>query len=574
MRLIFTPICLALILAGCGGSSSGGAGPAPTPTPTPAPTPTPSPTPAPDLGVPVEVSARSATVSATHQCNAPANTETMLQFHEITELAGINYTHSNPDGDGVEDMSGGVGAGDFDGDGWVDLYAVGGQGQANVLLRNKGDGSFEEIASVAGVSLQNRGSGPAFADVNGDGLLDLFVGGVTDGEPALFINQGNETFQNVIEQTGIQFTDNTFSASWADYDKDNDLDLMVSHWTNSELPYYPYLWRNNGDMTFTDVTDSLGLADQSDNFPVRTDRSFTPSFADINNDGWLDILFVIDNGATKVFMNDQNGGFSNVTDDQVITDNSGMGSAIGDYDNDGDLDWFVSSISFRDGVEDFGSLTPGNRFYQNNGDGTFVDKTDETGTRHGYWGWAACFSDLNNDGHLDLFHVNGMLKNGKSTIDEMFETDPSVLFMSNGDGTFTEQAVEAGIDDKGMGRGIVCFDYDRDGDQDLFVANYNQPPKLFCNQGNNNHFINIKLVEKSNNTQALGARVYVKTGELQQMRELRSGNNYVSQNPVEAHFGLAQADTIDELKIVWPDGKESLMLDVEVDQFLTLTRND
>jgi hypothetical protein len=568
MRNLASTLFITLLLSACGGSSSPDATvflPAPVPAPTPEDL---------ELGVPVIIESNPENTSSTHQCNTRITTQTELQFHEISQQAGIQYQHSNPSGDGIGDMSGGVGAGDFDGDGWVDLYAVGGEGQANVLLRNKGDGTFEEIASLAGIDLKNKGSGPSFADINGDGLLDIFVGGVTGSKPALFINQGNETFLDVIDGSGLSFPDNTFSATWGDYDKDQDLDLVITHWTNIDHDYYAYFWLNNGDMTFTDATVEVGLAAPKGTFPPQGDRTFTPSFADINNDGWQDLLFVVDGGFTKVFLNQQDGTLSEVTDRSIITDNAGMGSAIGDYDNDGDLDWFVTAISYKDGVENFGSLTPGNRFYQNQGDGTFLDKTDETNTRHGYWAWAACFSDLNNDTYLDIFHVNGMLANGNPTIDPMFEHDPSRLFMSNGDGSFSEKALAAGIDDTSLGRGIVCFDYDKDGDQDIYVANYNGAPKLFCNQGNGNNFINIRLKEKSTNSQALGARIYLKTGDIEQMRELRAGNNYVSQNPVEAHFGLGTAETIDELRIVWPDGKESLILDAEINQFLLITRND
>lgn len=556
---------ISLIISGCGGGSSGTqgglnqvSGSAPEL----------------DTGVPVQVIARSVSTNTNHQCNSPGLQHNSLGFSDITRLAGIEYQHGNPFGDGVEDMSGGVGVGDFDNDGWLDLYAVGGEATPNKLLRNKGDGTFEDIAHIAGVDLTNKGSGPSFADINGDGLVDIFVGGVTDAQPALFINQGDETFINIIHDTGLIFTDNTFSASWGDYDKDNDLDLVVTHWTNTEHEYYAYFWINNGDLTFRDGTVDVGMTAPKGTFPPAKDRSFTPTFADINNNGWLDLLFVVDGGFSKVFVNKQDGTFENATNREVITDRAGMGSIVGDYDNDGDLDWFVTSISTRDGVTNNGSLTPGNRFYQNQGDGSFVDKTDETGTRHGYWGWAACFADLNNDTFLDIFHVNGMLKNGNPNIDKMYETDPSRLFLSNGNGTFSEQAVAAGIDDKALGRGVVCFDYDRDGDQDIFVANYNGPPSLFCNHGNNQSFINIRLLQKSTNTQALGARIYLRTGTVEQMRELRSGNQYVSQSPTEAHFGLAQADSIDEIRIIWPDGKETKVLNVEANQFLEIRRND
>lgn len=502
--------------------------------------------------------------SATNQCHNPDSDNNNLSFADISVEAGLNFSHSMPSGDGILGMSGGVASGDFNGDGWVDLYVIGGEGQHNLLLINQQDGSFKDDASFANVDVLNRGSGPSFADIDGDGLLDLFVGSVGGSKPRLFINTGNEKFTDITEQSGLKLPMNNFSATWGDYDKDNDLDLFVTHYDDGTFEHYPYFWRNNGDLTFTDVSLAAGI----DKLSIR-DRTFTPSFADINNDSWQDLLLVTDNNLTKVFINNQDGTFKDFTNTDVITDNAGMGSAIGDYDNDGDLDWFVSAISFKDGVKHFGWLTPGNRFYQNQGDGTFIDKTDETGVRHGYWAWASCFSDFDNDGHLDIFHVNGM---EGDDIDPMFKDDPSRLFIANGDGTFTESALAVGIDDKAMGRGLVCFDYDKDGDQDLYIANYNQPPKLFCNQGTNNNFINIRLVEKTTNTQAIGARIYVKTPASQQMRELRTGNNFVSQNPVEAHFGLNKATNIEYIRVIWPDGKETQINDVDSNQFLVIER--
>ncbi|MDG1733964.1 MAG: CRTAC1 family protein [Thalassotalea sp.] len=516
------------------------------------------------IGEPVAIIYANAQTSDTNQCHASSVDNDVLMFSEISEQAGLNFSHSMPNGDGILGMSGGVAAGDFNSDGWPDLYAIGGEGQENLLLINQQDGSFKDDANFANVDLLNRGSGPSFADINGDGLLDLFVGSVGGAKPRLFINTGNEKFSDITEQSGLNLPTNNFSATWADYDKDNDLDLFITHYDDGTFEHYPYFWRNNGDLTFTDVSLAAGI----DKLSIR-DRTFTPNFADINNDSWQDLLLVTDNNLTKVFLNNQDGTFKDFTNTDVITDNAGMGSAIGDYDNDGDLDWFVSAISFKDGVKHFGWLTPGNRFYQNQGDGTFIDKTDETGVRHGYWGWGSCFSDFNNDGHLDIFHVNGMEGEG---IEPMFKDDPSRLFMANGDGTFTESALAAGIDDKAMGRGLVCFDYDKDGDQDLYIANHNQPPKLFCNQGTNNNFINIRLVEKTTNTQAIGARIYVKTEASRQMRELRTGNNFVSQNPVEAHFGLNTETSIEYVRIIWPDGKETKITDVSSNQFLIIER--
>jgi len=523
-----------------------------------------NPAPAPITGVAVKVTSTEAIGSDSNQCHATDSVNTELNFVEISAEAGLNFSHSMPNGDGILSMSGGIASGDFDNDGWVDLYAVGGDGQANLLLKNQGDGSFLDTAEFSEVDLLARGSGPSFGDLNGDGLLDLFVGSVGGSAAKLYLNQGNDKFLDITQSSGLVLPGNNFGASWADYDKDGDLDLMITHWSSDIYDYYAYFWRNNGDLTFTDISLEVGI----DKMGAR-DKTFTPTFADIDNDGWQDLLLVSDNHQTRVFHNNQDGTFNHITNRDVITDNAGMGSAVGDYDNDGDLDWFVTAISFKDNVTHFGSLTPGNRFYENQGDGNFVDKTDRTGVRHGQWAWATCFSDFDNDGYLDLFHVNGMEGEG---IESQFKDDASRLFMSNKDGTFTESALAAGIDDKAMGRGLVCFDYDKDGDLDLYIANYNQPPKLYCNQGNNNNFVNIKLVEKSANSQALGARIYVKTTDMEQMRELRSGNNYVSQNPVEAHFGLGQNTTIERVSIVWPDGENTQITNIEINKFIIIER--
>jgi enediyne biosynthesis protein E4 len=504
--------------------------------------------------------------SASHSCNLTSqvvnNDPNLIRFSEISKQIGLDYVHTYLDGEGIFGQSGGVAAGDFDNDGWVDLYAVRGTAENNLLLKNKGDGSFIDVATNRGLAFKGEHSGPAFGDFNGDGWLDLFVGSVNQTSATLFVNDSSNLFSDITSTSGLSLPGNNFSASWGDIDNDDDLDLFITHWTRDDNQHYAFLWRNNGDSTFTDISDEMGLKISS-----LTDKSFSPSFVDINSDGWQDILLVADGGNSRVLINQQGEGFIDIKND-VISERSGMGSAVGDYDNDGDLDWFVTAISAEDGVVDGGWGTSGNRLYQNNGDGTFLDKTDEANVRHGFWGWGACFADFNNDGFLDIFHVNGFTMES-----DIFLDDPSRLYISQGDGTFKELAVESGIDDRGQGRGLVCFDYDRDGDMDIMVANHNQAPAFFCNHGNANHFINIRLVDSTLNTQALGARIYVTTGTTQQMRELNSGNNYVSQNPVEAQFGLASATIIDELKIIWPDGEESRFIDVAPDRFLIITRN-
>jgi len=466
-------------------------------------------------------------------------------------------------------IAGGVAAGDYDRDGWVDLYLVRGDIGANLLYRNKGDGTFEEVGTTAGVALSGaRGSGPLFADFSGDGWLDLFIGGVNGTGPTLFRNRGDGTFENITATSGLAALSNTFGAAFGDIDLDGDLDLYVSHWLPDQGG--GYLFRNNGNGTFSDISFAAGVLTPGIN-------DFTPNFADINNDGWPDLLVAADFGTSQVFMNNRDGTFTNVTDRNVITDENGMGAAIGDYDHDGDLDWFVSSIKDPNGNPDSGNPegnwgVTGNRLYRNRGDGTFEDATDAAGVRDGFWGWGSCFGDFNNDGRLDLYHVNGFkLPDPGDPRATEFHNDPARFFVSNQNGTFTDQAAPLGVADTGQGRGLVCFDYDRDGDLDLFIANNQDLPRLYRNDGGNAlHYLNFKLKGHAPNTEAIGARIYVTTGATTQMQELRAGSNFVSQDPVEPHFGLGNAQVVDTLRVVWPDGTTVVSQNLAADRMISL----
>jgi hypothetical protein len=240
-----------------------------------------------------------------------------------------------------------------------------------------------------------------------------------------------------------------------------------------------------------------------------------------------------------------------------------MGAAIGDFDNDGDLDWFVSSIWSATGVSAGGWGITGNRLYRNRGDGTFDDVTETAGVRHGYWGWGSVFADLNNDGMLDIFHVNGF---PSDTADE-YHADPARLFVSNGDGTFTQRAEELGVADTGQGRGVTCFDYDGDGDLDLFLTNMDAPGRLYRNDlPAGTKFLAVRLTGNAPNTQAIGARIFVTANGVTQMRELRAASNFVSQDPAGAWFGLGAASTASLVRVVFPDGTEQRLENVAANQ--------
>jgi len=518
---------------------------------------------------------------------APAPSIAAPRFIDVTVSAGFNYEHGyttplvSEDGsfDERRHTAGGVAAGDYDNDGFIDLYAVRGDIGANLLFHNRGDGTFEEVGSSAGVAVVGtNGSGPTFADIDGDGWLDLLIGGVQQTHISVFRNRGDGTFVDVTPLTGLTSERDSYSAAFGDYDRDGDLDLLLSHWDQliSGAESSETLWRNDGDWRFTDVSRESGITRfLLGDAPAAFDFTFTPNFADIDSDGWPDILMANDFKTSKVLHNQSDGTFADVTDNTVITDENGMGAAIGDYDNDGDLDWFVSSIWDPDGVAELNWGVSGNRLYRGRGDGTFDDVTEATGVRAGYWGWGATWADVNNDGYLDLFHVNGFGRSAEYEPTREFYRDPTVLFLANGDGSFSERARELGIDDTGMGRGVVSFDFDRDGDLDLFLTNNLGPPRLFRNDdATGASYLTIKLRGPVPNTEAIGARVYVRTGATTQMRELRAGSNFESQDAAEAHFGLGVGTVANEVRVVWPLGAETRLTQVEGNRLLVVSAVD
>jgi len=297
---------------------------------------------------------------------------TNIRFTNVTIQAGLIYVYGFMFGGPATEpqlISGGVAAGDYDNDGWVDLYVVRGTIGPNLLFRNLGNGSFEEVGESAGLALSGTiGSGPTFADFSGDGFLDLFIGGVSPTKVSLFLNNGDGTFSNITAGAfePAVLSNNTFSAAFGDYDLDGGLDLLMTHW-GSDVKIdgsSEHLWRNNGGTTFTDVSIASGIASTYQGLP---DFTFSPNFADINNDGYLDILFAADFVTRRVFINQKNGTFVNITDPNVITDENGMGAGVIDYENDGDLDWFVSSIYDPNMVAEANWGISGNRLYRNKG---------------------------------------------------------------------------------------------------------------------------------------------------------------------------------------------------------------
>ena len=501
------------------------------------------------------------------------------QFVNVTEANGISFTHGyqNPTARSMPEMfSGGVAAGDYDNDGDIDLFVVRGDLGSNLLYQNDGQGLFTDMAASAGLADTKPGggvyrhSGPTFADMDGDGFLDLFLGAINGDPVMVFRNRGDGTFSDVTASSGLDQInrENTISSAFGDYNLDGKIDLVVSHWgsaTNTLIPGDTQtLWQNtskgSGDISFISASVASGLASSvatrnasSGVLSGEFDYSFTPIFARMDDDLYPELLSVADFRNTRFYLNNGNATFSDMTDETVMIDDSGMGAAVGDYDNDGDLDWFVSSIWGSNQVI-------GNRLYQNEGMATFSDVSFAQNINDGGWGWAACFADFNLDGWLDIYHVNGWMDDSFNA----FSTSPNRLFMNNGE-SFDEQAETMGVADTAQGRGLVCADFDNDGDLDLFIAHRgdNNAGSLYRNDNlDGNQFLKVKLQGKSPNTEATGARVYASIGSTTQMREITIGSNFLSQNPSQPIFGLGQAVRVDTLRIEWPNGTEQTFTDV------------
>ncbi len=556
-----------------------------------------------DSSINVTITASDGNVSSNATVTITVNDVKLnVEFTDATSASGINfqrgYQESTADRDfrldpDVQEFGGGVAAGDYDNDGRVDLFVVRGDIGPNLLYKNLGDNTFQDVAAGAGLANTKSAtenyphSGPGFADMDGDGDLDLFIGGISGGPAKIFANNGDETFSDVTEGSGLEsmIARYTISSAFGDYDLDGDLDMFLAHWgTPRNFENEPdlsteSLWRNDstgGVIRFIDVSRESAIApsiiaDSPNNSAAggKHDYTFSPTFARITDDLYPDIVIAADFLTSRYYVNNGDGTFSNRTDPGVIIDRNGMGSALGDYDGDGDLDWFVSSIWTDPDEEGEQLFTVGNRLYRND-EGVFSDVTEEAGVRHGSWGWGSCFADFDNDGHLDLYHTNGW-PHREEFAEHEFDVDPSRLFMSNGQGVFSEDAEEAGIFDTERGHGIVCGDFDNDGDVDIFLMHHNEhnAGTLWRNDTAVNNYLRVKLNGLAPNTAAAGARITLTVDGVKQLREIIIGSNFTSQNPLTQMFGLGSASQADVL-VEWPDRETTTMSNVDANQLLTL----
>ena len=501
--------------------------------------------------------------STIHPTGFPTLNGAELQFTRVSNI-GLDRTYPL-DIDTLSDKqlyTAGVAAGDIDNDGDVDLYVVGGNTVPNALYLNNGNATFVDVAEEYGVNLVHWGSGPTFGDIDGDGDLDLFVSAIEHDPARMFQNDLEaETFVDISEESGISVSSaSTMSATMGDYDQDGWIDIFLMHWgvnrgfnANTET-----VWKNEGDGLFRNVSDTAGASDSL--LEEKTEYTFTANLFDIDGDIHKDLLVSADFGTSQILKNIDGANFRRFTDRRVIKDQAGMGAAVGDFDNDGDFDWFVTSIyNLNRGGEYFG-----NRLYQNNGIGIFSDITEQAHVEGGAWGWGACAMDFDHDGFLDIFHVNGWR--------DYRESSPR-LFWNRVDGTFSQIATKVGIDDKGQGRGIACFDADRDGDIDILIVNASEPHLLFYRNDSVGlgNYLTIKLRGAGVNTYGVGSKVTVTTEFGSQIRQLGGSNNFISHNPLEVHFGLGTATRAD-IRVDWFDEENTVteFSILEVNKVLTV----
>ncbi|MBO0859634.1 MAG: CRTAC1 family protein [Chloracidobacterium sp.] len=524
-----------------------------------------------------------------HSFNQP------VSFVDIARSAGIEFKHENgasAEKFMIETFGSGVAWLDYDNDGFLDLFFANGadlhSGKAspgNVLLHNNGKGAFVDVTQSAGVK-GNGGfsTGVAVGDYDNDGFLDLYVTGY--GANTLYHNNGNGTFTDVTAKAGVKGGGWSSSAGFFDYDRDGRLDLYVARYVDYDVKDNVYcgyqkpgyrmycdprgfdgvpdlLYRNNGDGTFTDVSKKAGIANPAG-------KGLGVAFGDFDNDGWPDIFVANDLVRNFLYRNNGDGTFTDLAYSASVgydpngNPRAGMGTEFADLDGDGWLDLFVTNFS-----EELNAL------FRNRGDFTFEEVTEQAGLGSGFLplGFGTKLFDFDNDGDIDIYVTNGHVVDNIQLYNPRLSYMQTDLLYANDRGRFRDVSAESGpaFQIKHVGRGAATGDFDNDGDLDIVVSNCGQPPMLMRNDGGNrNHWIAIKARGRQSNSFGVGSRVKVEAGGRSQIKEIYSAGSYLSASDLRLYFGLGAERTIKQLEILWPSGKKQILSDVAADQTLSL----
>ena len=534
-----------------------------------------------------------------------------VQYIDVAERAGLNVPNVWGGAEHkrviIETKGSGIAFFDYDNDGWLDIYLTNGSrldakwpaGAAPTthLFKNNRDGTFTDVTEKSGIGRSGWQTGVCVGDYDNDGWDDIFC--TFWGHNILFHNNGNGTFTDVTKKAGLAQEKGRWGTgcSFLDYDRDGHLDLFVCNFVHLDPDNPPsidnasfcqwkgvptmcgprglpgdtnILYKNNGDGTFTDVSERAGILKPGPRY------SITSVCCDFDNDGWPDIYVAVDSMPSILYQNNHDGTF---TDIAVIAgcaynadghEQAGMGLGVADYDCDGWFDIFKTNFA-----DDTSNL------YHNNGDGTFSDLSFNSGLgiNSTYVGWGCGFIDYDNDGWSDVVQINGHVypEIDKYNFGETFK-NPRLVYKNLGNGNFKDVSATmgSGITERHSSRGAAFGDYDNDGGMDVLILNMNDLPSLLHNVGGNKqNWIKLKLVGTKCNRTAIGARARVIVGKHIQIAEVQSGASVMSQNDLRLHFGLGESKVVDAIEVKWPTTQKVERFEkVKANQILTIREGD
>lgn len=537
-------------------------------------------------------------------------------FKDITKEAGIDFVHQKPQFDKkaekimpwLASTGAAVSVGDYNGDGFMDLYFVNSKkGSKNALYENNGDGTFTEKKDLGITAINQKGisTTAVWFDYDNDGKTDLFVGGWKNTK--LFKNLGNGTFKDVTKKANLDFEAYTAKAIALDYNKDGYLDLYIGNYFRPEIDLWNLntskimhndfekarnggpniLYKNNGDGTFTDVTKETNTGD--------TGWTLATGAADINGDGWPDLYNANDFGPDVVYINKKGKGYEKLLQPRGVGDDTykGMNVDFADIFHDGRLSAYISNVS----KERY--IIEGNQLWYPSKSGKFLDKAEEMGVHRAGFSWGGRFMDINNSGEMSLMVTNGFISASKKdnywfelgtlattpgNIIEDYQNWPKIgdqslsgyekkhLFLNNGH-TFKNVTQDVGINFIEDGRGAAAIDLDNDGDLDLVFANQGFAPKVYKNQmKEKNHWIKLNLIGNgtTDNRDGVGAKVYITANGKKTLIERDGGNSHGAQSDPRIHFGLKKSKKADKITVIWPSGIKQEFRNIKGDQILTI----
>ena len=524
------------------------------------------------------------------------------QLEDITAKSGVTFSHASSEDKRYifESMSGGVIIFDYDRDGWPDIYftnaptikmALDGKTALGALYRNNHDGTFTDVTEKSGLTKPCLAMGGAVGDYDNDGWPDLYI--TCLGGNILYHNNGDGTFTDVTAKAGVADGRWSAGASFGDYDGDGFVDLMVANYVDFHLddlpafgstPYCKYrgvdvqcgprglkgagdtLFHNNGDGTFTDVSKSAGVSDPNGYYGL------TVIWSDFNNTGRPDIFIADDSTPKFLYKNLGHGKFEEIGYESGTafskdgSEQASMGIAVGDYNHTGRPSLHVTN--FEDENDDL---------YRNDGDWNFSEESYESGLAAAslpWVKWGTAFVDLDNDGWLDLITVTGHVypQTDMMASDSGYR-QPKLLSMNQRDGTFCDASTQAGpaLTEKQVSRGLAVADLFNDGNMDIVINNLDGRPMILHNHGiPGRHWVSFELAGARSNRLALNARIKITAGGMTQTGEVHSGGSYLSQNDLRIHFGLGSATKVDSVEIHWPSGAVDHIGSLAADHFYSV----